>query len=227
VTKGIAMLSRQTLLAGSLLAAAVCTAGALTATGALAADATPGTPTPSASATPDQKPGGKGELRRKGLRGGLKALGHGLGGGVLHGEVVVQGKDGTPETLLVQGGDVTANSDQTVTVKSTDGFTLTWTVDATSVIRSGREATKLSDVAVGDKVTVTGAKTGSGGTVKLLAERPAKDPAKDPADAPGTPRRAPAEEPSAGGSGLELPVPVPDAPDDAAPADAAPAPLGA
>src|SRR5689334_16706012 len=45
---------------------------------------------------------------------------------VLHGETVVQTKDGV-QTIEVQRGEVTAVTANTVTVKSTDGFTLTWT----------------------------------------------------------------------------------------------------
>ena len=45
----------------------------------------------------------------------------------LHGEAVVQTKDGGTKTVAVQRGEVTAIDGDSMTVKSTDGFTMTWT----------------------------------------------------------------------------------------------------
>jgi hypothetical protein len=76
------------------------------------------------------------------------------GGRVLHGEVVVQNESGSGTTrLLVQQGAVTAKAGSTVTVRSTDGYTVTWTVDAST-------RGTLTDVAVGDQVHAAGSRTG-------------------------------------------------------------------
>jgi len=171
------------LVAGGLLAAGVAGAGALTATGATAATPTP-TPTPSASGgtTPDVRDGVRPGRRGHGAlgRGGLKGI---RGGGQpLHGELVVPGTDGNgTRTVLVQRGTVTARADTSVTVRSTDGFTVTWAVDARTAVRTGSRAgtttaPTVKDLAVGDVVRVTGDKTTSGGTAALIARRPAKAP---------------------------------------------------
>jgi hypothetical protein len=53
-----------------------------------------------------------------------------LGGGILHGDVVVQGKDGKPVEVMVQRGTVTSVSGGTLVVHSSDGFDQTWTTNA-------------------------------------------------------------------------------------------------
>lgn len=202
--------SRSTVVAvaaGSLLALGVGAAAVLSGTGALAASPSP-TPTASGSATPGYGPGkANGPGARTGDRmgkGGPGGFGLGrLGGTMLHGEVVVQKADGSgTETLLVQRGTVTAKDGSTVTVKSTDGFTVVWTVTSDTLIRAGKapssstpssstpsasptpsappaQRTKpangtLADVAVGATVDVVGTKTGDGtGAARSLGGRPA------------------------------------------------------
>ncbi len=84
-------------------------------------DAT-GTPAPGASGQPKKgAPANRPLLRRLTVR-------RALARNVEHGEMVVQTKDGD-KTIDVQRGTVTAISSTTVTVKSTDGFTETWTFD--------------------------------------------------------------------------------------------------
>ena len=79
---------------------------------------------PSASAAPSGSPVGPG---RRGP-GGVPGLGL-LGGGILHGDVVVRGKDGKPVEVVVQRGTVTSVSAGTLVVHSSDGFDQTWTTD--------------------------------------------------------------------------------------------------
>ena len=79
-------------------------------------------------------------------------------GGTLHGEVTRPTATGGTETLLVQTGSVTAASDTEVTVKSTDGFTETYAVAATTTVRGPAKAAGL---AVGTEVTVVAAKDGT------------------------------------------------------------------
>jgi hypothetical protein len=77
---------------------------------------------------------------------------------MLHGEVVVQTKAG-PQTVVAQRGTVTAKSGNSVTVKSTDGFTLTWTTsDSTKVVAGGKKAA-LDQVSVGAEVGIGGIKS--------------------------------------------------------------------
>jgi hypothetical protein len=175
--------------AGGLLAGGVIAAAALTATGALA-ESTPSTPStpPSQSSeqpgSPGRPPGAQGRQpaddgghrHRHGLPGpgfGFGGPGRaGLRGDMLHGEIVVKTSGGT-ETELLQRGTLTANAGSTVTVRSSDGFTVTWTVGSSTSVRSGRDAGTVKDLAVGNEVTAMGTKTSGGGTARFIAERPA------------------------------------------------------
>ena len=78
-------------------------------------------------------------------------MGHLFGGdidGILHGEVVLSKDGGGTETVLVQKGAVTAVSTTEVTVKSTDGFTTTYTVNADTVVKADDEVAKDEEVLV-------------------------------------------------------------------------------
>jgi hypothetical protein len=86
---------------------------------------------------------------------------------VLHGEVVVQTKDGD-KTIDVQRGTVTAVTGTTVTVKSPDGFTGTWAFgDPLRVVQHGQKADK-SAVKTGEEIGVAGVKNGSTVTANLI-----------------------------------------------------------
>lgn len=82
-------------------------------------------PSASASASGSERPG---PLVRgpRGFGGGL------LGGQILHGTVVVQGPDGKPVEVSVQRGSVTSVGDGKLVVRSSDGFTQTWSTDSTT-----------------------------------------------------------------------------------------------
>jgi len=180
--------SRSTLAAvaaGSLLTLGVGGAAVLASTGALAADSpsASASPAPSSGAGAAKAPGGRfGHGPGMGLgRGGM------LGGDVLHGDVVVKKADGSgTETLLVQHGTVTAKGSTTVTVKSSDGFTLTWTVTSSTIIPGPRPVPgnrgtattppangTLADLAVGADVQAVGTKSGDGATARMIHTRPA------------------------------------------------------
>jgi hypothetical protein len=174
--------------AGLLVGGAVA-AGSLAATGALAASNSP-TPTPTATASP--RASGDGDHHGpqgdgNGPRGGGHWMGPrgGLGQGrMLHGEMVVEKAGGGTVTILVQHGSVTAKTAAGVTVKSTDGFTVTWKVTSATEIWAGRPAAgtsgRLADIATGTEVTVTGPKTPAGGTASMLGVRPAGRPGGGP-----------------------------------------------
>ncbi|GHJ46542.1 hypothetical protein Cs7R123_38840 [Catellatospora sp. TT07R-123] len=87
--------------------------------------------------------------------------------GTLHGEAVVQTKQGTV-TVLVQRGEVTAVDGSTVTVKSADGFTVTWTFGEKLRVVEKRATVQPSEVKVGAQVAVAGAKNGDTSTARLI-----------------------------------------------------------
>src|SRR5215468_5188961 len=76
---------------------------------------------------------------------------------LLHGERVVKDKDGTIITVDVQRGTVTAVSASTMTVRSSDGTTWTWTLNSDTKVRGAdlkKEA--VSSIKVGNTVGVAG-----------------------------------------------------------------------
>ena len=79
----------------------------------------------------------------------------------LHGEYVVADDSGNYTTELLQHGDVTAISDSSVTVKSEDGYTHTYTI---------KSSTDVSDIATGDEVTVIATESGDTATVDTISE---------------------------------------------------------
>ncbi|MFE9689697.1 hypothetical protein [Micromonospora sp. NPDC005806] len=87
---------------------------------------------------------------------------------ILHGEVVVQTKDGGTKTVAVQRGQVTAIDDKSMTVKCTDGFTMTWTFDEKLRVIERRTTVQSTDIKVGTTVGVAGAKDGDGGVARLV-----------------------------------------------------------
>ncbi|MET8280490.1 hypothetical protein [Micromonospora sp. NPDC005174] len=125
----------------------------------VAAPATPG-PSPTAAEKGKQK---RGEELRK--RHQARVL---LRKNTLHGEAVVQTKDNGAQTVVVQRGEVTAVDGDSMTVKSTDGFTMTWTFGDDLRVVEKRSTVQPSEVKVGTKVGVAGAKDGDKGVARLV-----------------------------------------------------------
>jgi hypothetical protein len=121
-------------------------------------------PSPSASAAPKDR---RDALRK---RHEARVL---LRRNTLHGEAVVQTKDGT-KTVLVQRGEVTAVSNDSITVKSTDGYTLTWTYADDLQVVEHRTSIQPDQVEVGDKLGVAGTKDGDTGVARLVVIPAAK-----------------------------------------------------
>jgi hypothetical protein len=96
-----------------------------------------------------------------------------LRGRVLHAEAVVQTKEGV-KTLLSQRGTITAIDGDSMTVKSTDGFTLTWTFGENLRVVDRRRTVQPTDLAAGAEVGVAGTKDGDQGVAGLIVRR-AKD----------------------------------------------------
>jgi hypothetical protein len=134
-------------------AAALVTAGALGATAvtglAFASDGASGTTSgqpQSVAAT--GATGGTGAP--SGTAAGRRA---GMLRSVLHGELTVAGTDGT-KVVDLQRGKLTAASATSITVASSDGFTASYAVNATTVVRKARQTVPASALAVGDEVLV-------------------------------------------------------------------------
>ncbi|MDO3703526.1 hypothetical protein Q3W71_17790 [Micromonospora sp. C28SCA-DRY-2] len=126
---------------------------------ALAAPASPAASPSATGAKPRRERGEEGRERRK-----ARVL---LRRNMLHGEAVVRTKDGT-KTVAVQRGEVTAIDADSMTVKSTDGFTMTWTFGDKLRVVERRTTIQSTDVTVGTTVGVAGAKEGDGGLARLI-----------------------------------------------------------
>jgi hypothetical protein len=150
-------------------------ATALTALGFTDSDVTPAGSTGTLgesdpSAAPTATPGKHDKhplLRRLAIR-------RALGRNVLHGEVTVATKDGD-KVIEVQRGVVTAITGTTVTVKSTDGFVVTWTFGTPIHVVEHRTTVQPTDLAVGTTIGVAGTKDGTTDTARLIViPNPAK-----------------------------------------------------
>ncbi|TPV51447.1 hypothetical protein FJ661_08085 [Pseudarthrobacter phenanthrenivorans] len=136
----------------TLLAAAV--AVALTGTGVAFAwgAGDPPAPAPSSSSTPGQD---NTKVRKDKSQRPQQ----------LHGESVVKKADGSYETELSQRGTVEAASSSSITVKSEDGFSQTYAIDAGTKARPS-----LADIAPGDTVRISGVKNGGQATAERIVE---------------------------------------------------------
>jgi hypothetical protein len=174
-----------TLAAGGLLTGAAITAAAVSANSASAAGdqvaargrLVASTPSPSPSTPNGQQPGrhrgfGPGGRPGPGGPGGFGGLRGIAPGPVLHGELVTGGQNGSTTTVVVQTGSVTTKNGSTITVRSTDGYTVTWTLDSNTTVRTGWAQGAVKDIAVGDTVRVEGTRAGSTTTARFVGERP-------------------------------------------------------
>ncbi|AEH08106.1 MULTISPECIES: hypothetical protein [Protofrankia] len=78
----------------------------------------------------------------------------------LHGEFVTH-SDGGYRTIGAQRGTVSAVSGSSLTIRSDDGYTVSYTVTDETIVRHGRDRAKISDVKVGDTVGVVAGVDGS------------------------------------------------------------------
>jgi hypothetical protein len=85
----------------------------------------------------------------------------------LHGEYVVSDGNGGYTTELTQTGTVTDISSTSLTAKSEDGYTKTYTIDSGTAV--GNNAA-LSSIATGDTVTVVAKVSGTTATADTLTE---------------------------------------------------------
>lgn len=153
------------------------TAGVLAAaaTGVGIAYAADSAPSPTASDSPTVRfdptgsPADGRALGRHGARAGLLAGGHLTR--VMHGEVVVSGRDGTPTTMNVQRGKVTDVSASSITVRSEDGFTATYQVTADTVVRINQKGGTTAKISDGDTAVVLAHRGGDTNTAQQVRIR--------------------------------------------------------
>lgn len=111
-------------------------------------------------------------------------------GRMLHGAAVVK-KGDQLLTVQRQRGEATAVSDNSITVKSEDGFEATYTIDQKTKVRKARQDGAVSDITTGQTVRVVGVKEGDGFRAVLIGTgKPGRsganqgDPAANPDDSP-------------------------------------------
>jgi hypothetical protein len=143
-------------------------ASALTALGFSSDDVVPvSDPTPSPSASDAGHGGASGTAKAKHPALRRLTIRRALARNVEHGEVVVKTKDGD-KTIDVQRGAVTAISSTTVTVKSSDGFSETWTFGSPIHVIDHRTTVQPSNVTTGETIGLAGTKSGSNLTATLM-----------------------------------------------------------
>ncbi|GAA1788198.1 hypothetical protein GCM10009682_07850 [Luedemannella flava] len=116
----------------------------------------PATPTASPDGVKDKGGRDKGDVAD---RGHIMRLRLAFGKKALHGEVVVETKNG-PKTLVAQRGEITAVTATTLTVKSADGYTSTWTFAEKYHFFQHRRLIAATELKVGMKIGVAGYKNG-------------------------------------------------------------------
>lgn len=112
-------------------------------------------PSPSASA-------GSGDAPRRQVRKYLRK-------NTLHGEVTIQTKKQGIKTIVVQRGQVTAVTATQVTVKSTDGFVLTWTFGDQLRVVQDKKAVDKTALKTGEQIGLAGTKEGAATDARLIA----------------------------------------------------------
>jgi len=96
--------------------------------------------------------------------------GKGLLGKVEHGEFTTHTKTGD-KVLDVQRGTVTDVNDKSITVTSTDGFSATYKIDATSTkVRKDKKEVPVSQIAKNDRVQLTAVKAGDTTTAQHIGD---------------------------------------------------------
>jgi hypothetical protein len=88
-------------------------------------------------------------------------------GDVLHGEGVIKTKDGT-QPVAMQHGTVTSVSDSSITLRSSDGYTKTWTVNESVHVVEHRKALQPSSIKVDSDLIVAGPRQGTTFTASVI-----------------------------------------------------------
>ncbi|MBB6348132.1 hypothetical protein FHU36_004677 [Nonomuraea muscovyensis] len=145
------------------------------ATGAgVAAAALSPTPTqsPTPSAAPTEPPSATPSEKAPGHGWGW-GRGRGMGRGAIHGQYVVPDANGGYVTVATQYGDVTALDQDSITVKSEDGYTKEYALTGETRVNAGREG--LASVKTGAKVFVHATVSGETATAVAVFDATGRD----------------------------------------------------
>lgn len=171
------LVNKRWRLAGTVAAVLVTTAAGGVAWATTNADPTP-TPSASPSASPSAPSGTPSAPGERGKPG--KGLGHrgmiGLGG-ALHGEFVVPKEGGGYQTIATQRGEVTAVSKDSITVKSADGYSRTYTLTEDTLVNAARDG--IDDVKTGNTVTVMAVVVDGKATARSVSDGTVRKAAKE------------------------------------------------
>jgi hypothetical protein len=160
--------SRKAVVVGAWVTTGVLGAAALTGV-AMAADSSPSPSATSSTAASTAGAGASSGAPAKHLGGArLRALGK----RVLHGEFTVQTKDGV-KVYDTEIGVITSVGPTSVAVKASDGFTQTWTLDASTHVRANQAKGTVADLKSGETVRLLGPVSGGTATAQLAVVRPA------------------------------------------------------
>ena len=157
--------------AAKMIAAGIGTVALAGAIGAGLAYADPDpTPTVNPSATPSASPTDKADPDKADRKDKAdKDRRHpGLLRRALHGEVTLRGEK--PRVVVFQRGVVETVSATAVTVKSEDGFTGSYLLNAETRVRKEKHEAALSDIKPKDRVRVLATKDGSTLTAKAIRD---------------------------------------------------------
>jgi hypothetical protein len=155
ILAGVAVVA---LLAGAGAALAATNSSPPSATSSAAAATPSPSPTPSGPSRPGFHRFGPGGFGGFGFGGGLF--------GALHGQLVVTKPGGGYETVDVQNGQVTAVSSTSITLKSADGFTKSYTVTSSTLVDAQRDG--IGSVKVGNQASVTATVSGAAVTATSI-----------------------------------------------------------
>lgn len=163
------VLATAALGAAALIGVAACDPGTTSAVNAMSPEATALTALgfPAEDLAPAADPSATGAPGAKATGPRVRALRRALRGNVEHGEVVVKTKNGD-QTIDIQRGTVTAVDSTSVTVKSADGYALTWTFGNPIRVVAHRAKAQPSAVTMGAEIGIAGIKTGSSVTARLI-----------------------------------------------------------
>jgi hypothetical protein len=154
--------------AAKMIAAGIGTVALAGGIGAGLAYADPDpTPTVSPSATPSASPTDKADRRDD--KADKDRRHSGLMRRALHGEVTLRGEK--HRVVVFQRGVVETVTESAVTVKSEDGFTGTYLLNADTRVRKEKQEATLSDIKPEDRVRVLATKDGSTLTAKAIRDR--------------------------------------------------------
>ncbi|MFC7279442.1 hypothetical protein ACFQS1_36235 [Paractinoplanes rhizophilus] len=105
---------------------------------------------------------GRGDAPRRALRKYLRR-------NTLHGEVTIQTRKQGVRTVVVQRGSVTAVAADKITVKSSDGVTLSWAYGDKLRVVQDRKTVETSALKTGQEIGIAGVKDGDTNNARLIA----------------------------------------------------------